>query len=198
MLKWCNSCSIFSTNLKTINMNEARNTFGKTPITQKSKKLHPRVDLTAMVSVSFLLIVFFMLSSFLSRSNAMNLGMPERRGSCGGWGCPDTADNRSMTILIGENGKTVSYFGEWHSPIENPKVLVSGELALRKELIKKFNQVIEETGDPKKGLIVIIKPSKDSNYGDLVNVLDEMAKVKVPTYAVVDITPEEENLLNAK
>jgi biopolymer transport protein ExbD len=180
-------------------MSEARNTFGKTPITQKSKKLHPRVDLTAMVSVSFLLIVFFMLSSFLSRSNAMELGMPDKCTKDDGiiiCYCP--SDDRSMTILIGKNGKIVSYFGEWHSPIENPKVLVSGELALRKELIKKFNQVIEETGNPKKGLIVIIKPSKNSNYGDLVNVLDEMAIVKVPTYAVVDITAEEENLLNAK
>lgn len=178
-------------------MEESKNNFGRKPITPKTKKLHPRVDLTAMVSVSFLLIIFFMLTSFLSRSNMMNFGMPDKP-KCGGWGCPDTAENRSMTILIGKNGKIASYFGEWYSPIEEPKVLGSEKLALRKELIKKSNQVLESTGDPKRGLIVIIKPSKDSNYGDLVNVLDEMAIVKVPTYAVVDITPEEEALLANK
>lgn len=180
-------------------MSEARNTFGKTPVTPKSKKLQPRIDLTAMVSVSFLLIVFFMLSSFLSRSNAMELGMPDKCYkiddniiSCG------LSDYRSMTILIGENGKIVNYFGEWYSPIDGPKVIGSEKLALRKELVIWSNQIIKTTGDPKKGLIVIIKPSKESSYGDLVNVLDEMAIVKVPTYTVVDITPEEEKMLVAK
>lgn len=177
-----------------MSMNESRNDFGRKPITPKTKKLHPRVDLTAMVSVSFLLIIFFMLTSFLSRSNMMNLGMPDNP-KCGGWGCPGTAENRSMTILIGKNGKIVSYFDHLMIPLEEPKVLGSEKYSLRKELINKSSQVLQVTGDPKKGLIVIIKPSKDSNYGDLVNVLDEMAIVKVPTYAVVDITPEEEALL---
>ncbi|SHI84714.1 ExbD/TolR family protein [Flavobacterium terrae] len=178
-------------------MNEAKNNFGRKPITPKTKKLHPRVDLTAMVSVSFLLIIFFMLTSFLSRSNMMNLGMPDNtrcRGYGGSSGCID--GSRVLTILIGKNNKTVVYSGEPIYSSLPPKVLGSEKLALRKELIKKSNQILEATGDPKKGLIVIIKPSKDSNYGDLVNVLDEMAIVKVPTYAVVDITPEEEALLS--
>lgn len=175
-------------------MEESKNTFGRKPITPKTKKLHPRVDLTAMVSVSFLLIIFFMLTSFLSRSNMMNLGMPDKP-KCGGWGCPGTSCDRSVTILIGKNDKMVVYSGELEYSPMPPKVLGSEKLALRKELIKKGNQVLESTEDPKRGLIVIIKPSKDSNYGDLVNVLDEMAIVKVPTYAVVDITPEEEALL---
>ena len=52
------------------------------------------------------------------------------------------------------------------------------------------------TGDKEKGLIVIIKPSKKSTYRNLVDVLDEMAICKVPTYAIVnDITPEEKALI---
>lgn len=178
-------------------MNEAKNNFGRKPITPKTKKLHPRVDLTAMVSVSFLLIIFFMLTSFLSRSNAMALGMPDKpREDDGIIICHWTCDDRTMTILIGKNGKMVSYLGYLDAPFEEPKVLGSEKYSLRKELIKMSNLVLEATGNPKKGLIVIIKPSKESSYGDLVNVLDEMAIVKVPTYTVVDITPEEETLLS--
>ena len=45
-------------------------------------------------------------------------------------------------------------------------------------------------------MIVIIKPSKKSNYRNLVDILDEMAIVGVPTYAIVnDFTPEEKKLL---
>lgn len=179
-------------------MSERRNDFGRKSITPKCKKLHPRVDLTPMVSVSFLLIVFFMLTSFLSRPNIMDLGMPERStsgcyfGGCGG----GLIDTRSMTILIGKDNRMVTYFGDLVYPLEEPKLLTSEKNALRTELLKKSNLVLSQTGDPKKGLIVIIKPSKESNYGNLVDVLDEMAIVKVPTYAVVDITPEEELLVN--
>ena len=48
-------------------------------------------------------------------------------------------------------------------------------------------------------MIVIIKPSKKSNYRNLVDVLDEMAIVDVPTYAIVnEYTPEEQKLLEGK
>ncbi len=174
-------------------MSDSKNSFGRKPITPKTKKLHPRVDLTAMVSVSFLLIVFFMLTSFLSRSNMMNLGMPEKRTRCG-WSCPGTSDNRSITILLGDNNKIMTYFGMFSSPVEGPKSLTYDKNSLRKELLTKGNQIINATGDPKKGLIVIVKPSKHSTYKNLVDVLDELTITKVPTYAVVDITPEEEKL----
>lgn len=179
-----------------MSMNESRNDFGRKPITPKTKKLHPRVDLTAMVSVSFLLIIFFMLTSFLSRSNMMNLGMPDKgRIVCGGnSGCID--GSRVFTILIGKSNKIVLYSGELEYSPMPPKVLGSEKYSLRKELINKTKEVLMSTGNPKKGLIVIIKPSKESSYGDLVNVLDEMAIVKVPTYAVVEITSEENKLLN--
>ena len=46
---------------------------------------------------------------------------------------------------------------------------------------------------------VIIKPGKKSNYRNLVDILDEMAIVGVPTNAIVnDITPEELKLIGDK
>ncbi|MFK7050592.1 biopolymer transporter ExbD [Flavobacterium columnare] len=79
-------------------MSETRHTFGRKPLTRKSKNLKPRVDLTAMVSISFLLIVFFMLTSFLSRPNEMDLGMSGERGCYDG--CYVVAHDRECTILL--------------------------------------------------------------------------------------------------
>ena len=59
--------------------------------------------------------------------------------------------------------------------------------------------MLEYTGNKEKGIIVIIKPSKKSNYRNLIDILDEMAIVDVPTYAIVnDFTPEETKLLEGK
>ncbi len=65
-------------------------------------------------------------------------------------------------------------------------------------LLKQRKVVEEYTKDKKKGLIVIIKPTKKSNYRNLVDILDEMAIVDVPTYAIVnDFLPEEKSLFAA-
>jgi hypothetical protein len=39
---------------------------------------------------------------------------------------------------------------------------------------------------------VIIKPSNESNYKNMVDVLDEMTIANIIRYAIVDISPEEE------
>ncbi|WP_348636716.1 hypothetical protein [Flavobacterium anhuiense] len=51
-------------------------------------------------------------------------------------------------------------------------------------------------GKPMNGVIVIIKPSKKSNYGNLVNILDLMKVANIETYSIVDdFTAEESKLL---
>jgi len=63
-------------------------------------------------------------------------------------------------------------------------------------LLSRKEKVLQYTGNKDKGMIVIIKPSKKSNYRNLVDILDEMAIVNVPTYAIVnEFTPEETKLL---
>ena len=174
-------------------MSEFKNDFGSKKI--RSKKLNTRVDLTAMVSISFLLIIFFMVTKELSKPRAMFLEMPSY--SCGPGGC--WGENRVLTLLLGDNNKIISYWGNLYTPIEAPKELKYGKESIRKELLNKNQQMQEHTGDPKKGLIVIIKPSNKSNFGNLVAVLDEMNITKIATYAVVsDFTSKESELLIPK
>jgi biopolymer transport protein ExbD len=73
---------------------------------------------------------------------------------------------------------------------------------LRKELLDRKESVLAYStakGKPKNGMIVIIKPSKKSNYRNLIDILDEMGIVEVPTYAIVnEFSPEETKLLEGK
>lgn len=161
----------------------------------RSKKSNAKVDLTAMVDLAFLLITFFMLTTSLSKPQSMNLGMPEKPKPNEKQEEIDVADNRTMTILLGENNKVKWYMGQFAAPLEGPNDSSYGKAGIRQEILSKVQSVPQATGDPKKGLIVILKLDKKTNYRNMVDILDEMAIAKVPTYAIVDITPEEKALL---
>jgi biopolymer transport protein ExbD len=153
----------------------------------RSRKLNSRVDLTAMVDLAFLLITFFMLTTSLSKPRSMNLVMPSNEGVAS-----PVDENRAMTILIGSDNKAICYMGTFGN--KPTKTLTLGTRELRNELMKGQKQALAYSGNPEKGLIVIIKPGKKSNYGNLVDVLDEMAIVNIGSYAITDLTEREMKL----
>jgi len=160
----------------------------------RSKKQNASVDLTAMVDLAFLLITFFMLTTSLSKPQSMSLGLPDKDEDPTKNKDVKVDENRTMTILIGDNNKVKYYMGIMNTPM-TPKDIAFGKEGIRKEILKRKQSVVEYTGNKDKGLIVIIKPSKKSNYRNLVDILDEMAIADVPTYAIVDISPEEVKVL---
>lgn len=167
----------------------------------RSKKLNTRVDLTAMVSVSFLLIIFFMVTIELAKPKAVDLSLPDNGDGTIICGPIREGENRSITIILGENNKLIYYMGILNSPIVSPKKVEYGTDGIRKELFLRNKKILEystNSSKPEK-IIVIIKPSKKCNYKNLVDILDEMTIAKIETYAIVnDFTPEETELLALK
>jgi biopolymer transport protein ExbD len=162
----------------------------------RSKKLNSKVDLTAMVDLAFLLITFFMLTTSLSKTQSIDLGLPDKDEDPTKNKDVKVDENRTMTILLGDHDKMKVYMGLLATPKVAPKDITYGKEGIRKELLKRKEEVIKYTGTKDKGIIVIIKPTKKSNYRNLVDILDEMAIADVPTYAIVnDFSPEESKLI---
>lgn len=165
----------------------------------RSKKANGKVDLTAMVDLAFLLITFFMLTTSLSKPQSMPLGMPEKPKDPTKEETIDVADNRSMTILIGENNKMMMYMGKFDAPLEAAAVYSFGKDGIRKKIIEKQAMLKQTESDPKKQeLIVIIKQNKKSTYKNMIDILDEMAITNVKIYAIVAIEKNENALLEKK
>ena len=161
----------------------------------RSKKQNSKVDLTAMVDLAFLLITFFMLTTSLSKPQSMNLALPDKPKPEDPIDKTKVDERRTLTIILGENNKIEWYHGLLATPFAGPKADTYGKNGIRKQVLKLVKEVPTLTGDPKKGLIVIIKPTKKSTYRNLVDILDEMAISNVETSAIVnDITPEEMKL----
>ncbi|MCL9805717.1 biopolymer transporter ExbD [Flavobacterium amniphilum] len=160
----------------------------------KSKKIW--IILIAVCAAFFLLISFFVITTSLSKPQSMELGVPED-----GEIQKDTISlnpknaKRTITILVDDSNKVIRYVGLLSSPIEKPKEFEFGENGIHKELLRLKSTFSKEGKDER---IVLIKMSKKTSYKRMVDILDEMAIAKVPTYALVDITTEEMQLLTKK
>jgi biopolymer transport protein ExbD len=151
------------------------------------RKLSPRVDLTAMVDLAFLLITFFMLTTTLSKPHIMGVIMPVK-------GSPPGSDpeSRTMTLCLGKNDQVLWYLGMAEKPLTNPTLVNYSKTGLRATIINTGKKIFATTGKP---LIVIVKPSAHSLYSNLVQALDELSIASIPSYAIADISSKDIDLL---
>jgi biopolymer transport protein ExbD len=150
------------------------------------RKLSPRVDLTAMVDLAFLLITFFMLATTLSKPHMMGVIMPVDTES------EPVPESRTMTLCLGKNNQVLWYLGMPEKPLTAPTIVNFGKNGLRAAIINTSKKILTATGKP---LIVIVKPSSHSLYSNLVSTLDELNIASIPSYAIADISSKDIDLL---
>ena len=138
------------------------------------------IDMTPMVDLAFLLLTFFVLTMTINKKFAMQVQTPDSRENT-----PTTPVNvkRVLTIVLGESDRIYYYQGE------QPKArLTDYSKGGIRELLLTSNRSI-----PK--LVVLIKPSKESTYKNLVDVLDEIDITHTPHYYIVKETAEDRQLI---
>jgi biopolymer transport protein ExbD len=191
----------------------------------KAKKHSTHIDMTPMVDLMCLLITFFMLTTAFSKPKVMVITMPEKKPPKDTSNSPTVAAFRTINILISSDNKIYWYTGSIDSkegpltPITKTNYSKDG---LRKILLDKnkdvFTQIEElkekvikgllvmadstlnnqikdiKRGD-KKGPIVLIKPGDGAKYRNIVDVVDEMAICNIGSYAIIDMSPKEQELI---
>lgn len=156
----------------------------KGPGVKKGKKLSTRVDLTPMVDLGFLLITFFIFTTTMSQPTAMRLYLPKDTEK------PEEQNkvkaSGALTIMLGKADQVYYYEGE-----DPTKIQASNFKDIRVIIINK-----KRSTDPK-DFVVVIKPTPDATYLNTVDILDEMSINEVKRYAMVDISPQEYELVKA-
>lgn len=168
----------------------------------KPKKMSTRVDLTPMVDLGFLLITFFMLTTTLSKPQIMALVMPDKDVKLED--LEPVKEGKVLTLLLGANDKVYWYEGITDAKLDSTDYSAEG---VRKVILNKMQKVQTQYGqddykdiktkEDRKGsfINVIIKPTKESRYKNLVDALDEMAITKVRYYVILDVSELEEKFI---
>lgn len=155
---------------------------------RRAKRLSTRIDMTPMVDLAFLLLTFFMLTTTFAKPSTMELTMPVKG--------PDRTPvdmKRAMTIILGKGHRVHYYFG-LNAPQD--KTQPPPELKTTSFAASGIRQALLAARQQRPGLVVLIKPTKESKYQDMVDMLDEMNITNQKKYALVDITPDDLTLLN--
>lgn len=187
----------------------------------KPKKQTLRVDFTPMVDMNMLLITFFMFCTTLSKPQVMDIAMPTN-DKLSEEDQVKVKESKAITLILGADNKVYYYAGQPdytdytslketdYSPeglrqilLERNATIVQKMRELRHEKFvtnkkmsdEEFKTRAKEIKSDKNGQVVVIKPTSEATYKNLVDALDEMQITSIDKYAVVDMTEGDQYLL---
>jgi len=190
----------------------------------RKKGGNPRVDMTPMVDLAFLLLTFFVLTSNLNKSKAMEITVPKDQKDTS----LQTKVNKDMAVTIlldgSKDGKIYYYEGMLGATTELRETNLDPKKGLRAYMMKRNHGIVSEMKQLretfKKGGMpdsvfkeekrkimdkhkmdspfLIVKWGGAATYSDVINTIDELKICDVESYALTPITRLELTALKGK
>lgn len=178
------------------------------------KKMHLRVDFTPMVDMNMLLITFFMFATSLAKPQAMEIAMPVKEDVLKEEKSKVKDDVAITILLGKDNkifyyfGKPAEvmvdpskFMEATYGGMDDPNSLRNmlakrnrfvmdqiAELKDKKDRKKikedEYKEEVKKLKNKKDGQVVIIKPTDECTYSNLIDALDELAICSIGTYAI--------------
>jgi len=187
----------------------------------RAKKASTHIDMTPMVDLAFLLLTFFMLTTTFSRPKTMEINMPVKDAKEKEQ--QKVAASQTLSVLLTEKDRIIWYMGV-DDPTKPPETnsanfSLTSENSIHRVLLEKNQKVYDQVQElkkqadkenwaqdtlkariarakaDKKGLIVLIKSDDKARYKNLVDILDEMSICAIGRFAIVDVSPSEQDLI---
>ena len=143
---------------------------------KKSEKRSVNVDMNPMVDLAFLLLTFFMLATTFSKPQAMELLVPAKPKTDEIEKEMPVKESKTLSIVLTQNNVV------WYRGITDP---VPDSVSYHQpELIAMLEARNHEITE----MVVLIKPLRESNYGQLVTAIDALNYANVGRYAIADLS----------
>lgn len=160
----------------------------------KVKKQSTRVDMAPLVDLGFLLITFFMFTTTFSKPNIVKLNMPPQiLGEELMTDKPEVKLHNSISLILGDNH--VIYWHQQESGKLNAETLNKTDYS--KDGLRQTILDAKKKSEDEEKFTILIKPTDDSTYQDLINVIDEMEITSSKRYAIVDLAVNEQEVYNS-
>ena len=194
---------------------------------KKAKKHAPHIDMTPMVDLMCLLITFFMLTTAFSKAKIMEIQLPEKLKDPNAeppkisasrtlniilgpnskiYWYPGSVKPEDYNNLPPVQETDFSAKGIRQMLLERNRALfkkiddfngqvIAGKIVISQDSVLGAIRALKRDDDT--GPIVLIKAYKKANYGNFVDILDEMNICGIARYTFVDIAWYEEKMVEA-
>lgn len=147
-------------------------------IENTSDKRAVRIDFAPMVDLGFLLITFFVFTTSLMEPKAFGLHVPADGNES------QAPLSATITLTLQENGYIGYLEGSEAHVLAKGSTHLYHQQSLRKHLLEKRKRIIEQSGSDEQ-YTVIIQPTAQTNYKEIVDVLDEMTITGIKKYVLL-------------
>ena len=148
---------------------------GKKKGKKRKRRVGIRIDMTPMVDVAFLLLIFFMVTTVFRTPQALEINLPPK----------------DVQVPIAEsNVLTLRVLPEkifWNIGSQDPNLVTIAGLP----------PVLKAQSDRNPKLVVLIKIAPAAKFHYMVDVIDELDLAKVTRFSMAPLTPEDQKEVEA-
>ncbi len=161
----------------------------------RSKKNSTRVDMTPMVDLNFLLLMFFMFTTTFTKPNTLELDLPANPKKSSTTDKPPVIDLRnSITFIIGKDDNLFYHQQDAKGLNENTLIKTTYD----REGVETVIEQAKKNAIKKENFTVIIKPVDDASFKHFVDILDELEITKSDRSGIAELKPFEKEVYDRK
>ena len=136
---------------------------------RKKRRVGIRIDMTPMVDVAFLLLIFFMVTTVFRTPKALEINLPPKDTKT------DVPVSKTITVRILADGRLY-----WKAA-DNP--FTRSDVSHLRDVLAPFAGQTEK--------IVIVKVDRDAEFVNMVNALDELHGAKLTRFSINPLEDKE-------
>jgi len=144
---------------------------------RQKRRVAIRIDMTPMVDVAFLLLIFFMVTTVFRQPQAMEMNLPPADAVV------EVPESNVMTIYVNQEQRMSYKMGKGD--------LVSTGMNELKDLFIENTKLNPE-------LIILVKIHRGAPYETMVDIMDELEIAGMTRFSLVAMTEEEQNTIGTQ
>jgi len=140
----------------------------------KKKRVGIRIDMTPMVDVAFLLLIFFMVTTVFRRPLAMEINMPEPGAKV------EVPESNVMSIFIDADEALFYKVGKTElEPVTWPEL----------------DPLFRAYDEANPNLIILVKIHRQARYEPMVDMMDTLEDADMQRFSLIPMDPEDSTML---
>ena len=140
------------------------------------RRVGVRIDMTPMVDVAFLLLIFFMVTTVFRTPQALEINLPPDRKAT-----KEVSEEKVLTITVLPDDR--SYWRRAKDPWARTDVA-------------KLSDVFKPYKDNKE-IIVLIKIDREAKFNNMVKIIDDLDQANLTRFSLQELTPAEKKEVEA-